>query len=217
MLPINAILFDLDGTLLDTAPDLVTAFNRLRVEHALPVVSLTAFRSIVSLGSKFMVKRALGIDETHPNFDQLRSRFLDLYQQHIADATTLFPHMDSVLNDLEQKKIPWGIVTNKLTRHVTKLLKILQLDQRPACVICGDSLPQYKPDPTPILYACHLLKQDPTHCIYVGDSIVDVTASKAAGMRSLVALYGYISDNDDPFSWDADGYICDPREILKYF
>lgn len=214
---VKAVLFDLDGTILDTAPDLVFAINLLRKEHNLPPLPYELIRPIVSLGSKTMVKLALNIEESHPDFAKLRTYFLDLYQKHLADSmTTFFPNMENVLQYLDQNEIPWGIVTNKLTRHTQALLKSLRLDHRPACVICGDSLSTFKPDPAPILHACQLLKQRPTDCLYVGDSETDVIASKAAGTKSLVALYGYIGQEENPYAWNADGYVKDPIDIITW-
>lgn len=213
---IHAVLFDLDGTLLDTAPDLVYALNRLRNEHNLPDLPLSTFRPMISLGSIPMIKYSLGIEENHPNFNNLRKQFFDLYQEHIADSTQFFPEVEKVLTYLDDEHIPWGIVTNKLTRHTSQILKALRFDHRPICVICGDSLATYKPDPAPILYACQTLKQDPKNCLYVGDSLTDVTASKAAGTKSLVALYGYIGLEENPQTWPADGYIQRPIEIIEW-
>lgn len=216
MKPIKAVLFDLDGTLVDTAPDLLRVLNQFRAEFQLPELALQAFRSMVSFGSKIMLTKTLGIEESHPNFKALRERFLDLYQTHLADSTELFPEVDQVLTSLEEKNIPWGIVTNKLTRHTVELLKALEMEHRPACVVCGDTLSTYKPDPQPILHACDMLKHSPDSCLYVGDSLTDVVASKAAGTACLVALYGYIGLGEDPYTWQADGYIKQPIELLDY-
>ncbi|OGT44622.1 MAG: hypothetical protein A3F42_03375 [Gammaproteobacteria bacterium RIFCSPHIGHO2_12_FULL_37_34] len=211
----KAVLFDLDGTLVDTAPDLLRVINRFRKEFQLPECALQTFRSMISLGSKIMLTKTLGIEEDHPDFKMLRERFLDLYQTHLTDSP-LYPRIDQVLTHLEHHHIPWGIVTNKLTRHTTALLKVLHLNHRAGCVICGDSLSTYKPDPAPILHACKLLKQKPNDCLYVGDSITDVIASKGAGTKSVVALYGYIGLGENPYAWQADGYIHEPIEILNW-
>jgi phosphoglycolate phosphatase len=216
MTTVNAVLFDLDGTLLDTAPDLLFALNRVRKEHNMDDMALATLRSIANQGSKAMVKLAFGIDEGHPDLSKLREKFLAYYEENIAVGTRFFPAMESVLTHLDQNNIPWGIVTNKLTRQTRELLKALRFDHRPGCVICGDTLPKFKPDPEPILHACQLLGQTPEHCIYLGDAVTDVQASKAAGTRSLVALYGYIHDSEDPFSWEADGYIQEPLDIIKW-
>lgn len=163
-----------------------------------------------------MIKFALGIEENHPKFNAIREHFLDIYQEHLADATRFFPHVERVLTHLDEQQIPWGIVTNKLTRHASVLLKTLRLDQRTPCIVCGDSLPTHKPDPAPILHGCQLLKQTPQNCIYVGDCATDVMASKAAGTFSLVALYGYIGLEEDPYGWQADGYIKEAIELIDW-
>lgn len=213
---VQGVLFDLDGTLLDTVPDLVFALNRLRAEHGMPLLPESEIRPFISHGSKSMVRHALSMEETHPDFMPLREKFLDLYEHHIADSTQFFPNMEIVLNHLEERGLPWGIVTNKLTRHTMSLLKALKIEHRPACIICGDSLSTFKPNPEPILYACKLLQKNPENCLYVGDAATDVQASKAAGTRALVALYGYIRDDEDPSSWKADGYVNDPIELLQW-
>lgn len=213
---IKGVLFDLDGTLLDTAPDLTYALNVLRKSLHLPEIPLTALRPYISLGSKEMVKQMLGIPESAPDFNKWRENFLEIYSQNIANLTQLFPHVEAVLAHLDQQEIPWGIVTNKLTRHTSELLKALHLDHRPICVICGDSLKVYKPDPAPILHGCELLKCEPKDCLYVGDAFTDVAASKAAGTTSLVALYGYIGTDENPFDWQADGYLQDASELFNW-
>src|SRR5436190_19955844 len=215
-MPIRAVLFDLDGTLLDTVPDLVFALNQLRNERGILDLTITAIRRIASLGSRAFIKKAFDLHDDHPELNTLREKFLTLYLKHLADTTTLFPEIDNVLLHLEQQNIPWGIVTNKLTKHTTPLLKALRLDQRTACVICGDSLSKAKPDPLPLLHACELLKQAPQDCLYIGDAETDVHASKAAGLKSLVAMYGYIGENENPLSWQADGYIQSPKDILTW-
>jgi 2-phosphoglycolate phosphatase len=216
MTPIHAVLFDLDGTLLDTVHDLVYTLNHLRTTEKMPELSLDEIRPIASLGSKAMIKYAFSIEEPDPKFKRLREQFFTLYENHIARSTQFFPQMEAVLQHLETQHIPWGIVTNKLTRHTSALLKALRLDRRPACTICGDSLSTSKPDPAPILHACHLLKKDPRHCLYVGDAATDVIASKAAGTISLVATYGYIAEDENPLDWNADGYIQHPIEIIDW-
>jgi 2-phosphoglycolate phosphatase len=213
---IGAVLFDLDGTLLDTVPDLVYAINQVRLAESLPELPVSTIRPVANLGSKIMIKLAFGIEESDPRFKRMREHFLHFYEKHIADATQFFPNVEKVLLHLDSHHIPWGIVTNKLTRHTQPLLKALRFDERPACIICGDSLPTAKPDPAPIRYACELLQCAPDHCLYVGDALTDVVASKAAGTKSLVALYGYIHADDNPLSWNADGYIQEPMELIQW-
>jgi 2-phosphoglycolate phosphatase len=214
--PFNAVLFDLDGTLVDTAPDLVFAINKLRAERHLPSITLEMLRPTVSLGSKAMLKLALNLDESDKSFKQIREKFLAIYHEHLADQTRLFPGMEQVLQHLEQQGIPWGIVTNKPTRHSEALLKILHLDTRTACLVCGDTLATHKPDPKTILHACNLVQHSPNTCLYIGDAATDVIASKAAGTKSLVALYGYMTATDDPYTGQADGYVKTPVVILDW-
>lgn len=213
---IRAVLFDLDGTLLDTVHDLVYTLNHLRTEEKMSELAIEEIRSIASLGSKGMIKYAFGIEETDLRFKPLREKFFALYENHVARSTQFFPQMETVLTHLETHQIPWGIVTNKLTRHTSALLKALRLDHRPACTICGDSLSTFKPNPEPILHACNLLNIAPQHCLYVGDAATDVIASKAAGTISLVATYGYIGPDENPLDWQADGYIQNPIQIIDW-
>lgn len=212
----QAILFDLDGTLLDTVPDLAFALNVMRQEKGLLDIPDSLIRPIANLGSKAMIQRAFDINDTHPELPQLREKFLAVYHQHLANATRLFPDIDKVLNHLDQHNIPWGIVTNKPSKHTHSLLEQLQLAHRPHVVVCGDTLAKAKPYPDPIFYACKQLNLQPETCLFIGDAATDVAASKAAGMKSLVALYGYINSDEDPYGWQADGYIYEPIEILDY-
>lgn len=216
MTAFQAVLFDLDGTLMDTVPDILYAINLLRIQRNMPALLLSAVRPIANLGSKAMIKQLFGLEETSLEFNVLRNQLLAAYEQHLADSTQFFPNMEQVLAHLDSLRIPWGIVTNKLARHTLGLLKAMRIDHRAACIICGDSLPTAKPDPAPIRHACQLLQQDPKHCLYVGDAATDVIASKAAGTAPLVALYGYRQDHEDPYTWQADGYIHKPLDILNW-
>ncbi|MBV9575899.1 MAG: HAD-IA family hydrolase [Gammaproteobacteria bacterium] len=213
---INAVLFDLDGTLLDTALDLLQALNRLRQKFALSPLPMSALRPLVSLGSKAMIKYAFEIEEHEQQFDPLRKEFLTYYEENIVATTVFFPQIEKVLLQLDEQNIPWGIVTNKPIKYTKKILQQLQFEKRPACTICGDTLATYKPDPAPILYACQLLKISPENCLYVGDAATDVIASKAAGTKSLVALYGYINSHAEALTWEADGYINEPLELIDW-
>jgi 2-phosphoglycolate phosphatase len=214
--PIRAVLFDLDGTLLDTAPDLVFALNLLRKEQQLPDLGLAEIRAIASLGAKAMLKHAFNLDENHQQFPIMRDKFMSLYQQHIVNSTRLFPGMEQVLAHLDEQHIPWGIVTNKLTQHAASLLTALALQPRLACLVAGDTLAQIKPHPAPILHACQQLGRKPEECVYIGDAATDIQASKAAGTKSLVALYGYLLADDQPLTWDADGYLQQPTDIIDW-
>lgn len=212
----QAVLFDLDGTLLDTVPDLAYALNLLRKEYQLPPLTIEDVRPIATLGSIVMIKKALNMDQSHPEFKKTREYFLDIYLNNLNTHTRFFTGIEDVLLHLEKIKMPWGIVTNKLTVHTVALLKGLNYFERPAVIVCGDTLKHCKPHPAPILHACEKMQKDPKHCLYVGDAKTDVMASTAAGTTSIVALYGYTDQNDDPLKWNADGYIEKPIELIKW-
>ena len=216
MSDVTMVLFDLDGTLLDTAPDMAHALNSLRDEHDLPHLSLDAIRPHVGYGSKALLKLGFNADEQDAQYASLLSTFFSNYEKCLARSTVLFPGMSEVLTHLEDSNIPWGIVTNKPARFTHDLLDALDLSRRSDCTICGDTLEKRKPHPEPILYACHLLQQPPANTVYIGDAPTDIIASKAAGVRSLAALYGYISKDEDPYAWKADGYIKTPTDIISW-
>lgn len=213
---IKAILFDLDGTLLDTAPDLVYAVNVLREAHRQSPLDLAVLRPYVGLGAKAMLKFALGVDEYHPQFKSLRQQLFDVYASRIAQETQLFAGVPEVLTYIQTKQIPWGIVTNKLTEHTQILLRTILAPYHPQTVVCGDTLTTIKPDPAPLLYGCDALHEAPAHTLFVGDAYIDVKAAQAAGTPMLVALYGYIGQEMDPYSWPAVGYVKDAKEIIAW-
>lgn len=213
---ICTVLFDLDGTLLDTAPDIAYALNQVRRHHNLPELPIANVRASVSHGMRALIKLGFNIEEDHESYAILLEECLSLYEKHSTDMTCLFPEMELVLKYLNQQGIPWGIVTNKPSRFTFTILKNIKLEFDPACVVCGDTLVKRKPDPATILHACHLLQQPTSGTVYIGDSNSDVMASKAAGTTSLVALYGYIGENEDPFAWQADGYIRKPSEVIEW-
>lgn len=216
MRKINAVLFDLDGTLLDTAPDLANVLNAMRSQRQLPALPLSLIKPAVGSGSNAMMKLAFDLDNTDHDYPLIVEQFFNLYMDSLAEETTLFPGMESVLTHLENNGIRWGIVTNKPARFTDVLLDKLALSQRSACVISGDTLDKRKPHPAPILHACELLDCKPAATLYIGDTVTDVIASKAAGTIALAALYGYISPSDDPPLWQADGYIHKPVEIIDW-
>ncbi|HEU4531888.1 MAG TPA: phosphoglycolate phosphatase, partial [Steroidobacteraceae bacterium] len=189
--PIRAVLLDLDGTLLDTAPDMANALNLLRRERGVPVLSYEAIRPHVSHGAAAMIR--LGFpDAPDDEVVDLRGRFLELYREHLAGGTRLFDGFESVLATLEGRGVPWGIVTNKPAFLTEPLLAALGLEKRAACVVSGDTVAQRKPHPAPMLHAAKLIAHEPAHCLYVGDAQRDVQAARAAGMRVVVALFGYL-------------------------
>ena len=211
-----AVLFDLDGTLLDTAPDFVLALNALRVEEGLTALSLDDIRPHVSHGSPALIRVAFGADDDQARFDRRRLRLLDLYAATLAQAAQLFPGMDEVLDTIEQRGLVWGIVTNKPTWLTTPLLQAFKLGARAGCVIAGDSAARAKPFPDPLLAAARVLGCAPARCLYLGDAERDVTAARAAGMTAVIALYGYLGIDDQPHCWGGDGVINAPRDLLTW-
>src|SRR5262245_12506194 len=212
---IRGVLFDLDGTLLDTAPDMARALNRLRQEQGEPTITFDQIRPHVSHGALALVR--IGF----PSADQqqvetLRARFLELYRADLAAETRLFPGFESVLAQLEARDLPWGIVTNKPAFLTEPLLAALRLSTRARCIVSGDTLPQRKPHPAPLLHAATLLKLAVRDCVYVGDAERDVRAAQAAGMRALIALFGYLSEHDRPQSWGADALIHEPAQLIDW-
>ena len=213
---INNILFDLDGTLADTAPDLAFSLNRLLEENDRRSLPFTAIRPMVSHGGIYMICRAFAISENAPAFPGLRERFLSIYADNLADETRLFPGMAEVLAHLESEGYSWGIVTNKSERLTLPLVAALGLADRAACIVCGDTLAQSKPHPAPMLHACQLVKRSPAQSLYVGDAEKDVIAGRQAAMHTLIARYGYLGSEDEPEAWGADGLIDSPGEILDW-
>jgi N-acetyl-D-muramate 6-phosphate phosphatase len=214
-LPIAGVLFDLDGTLIDTAPDMIVALNQLLAEHAAPALPYALARTQVSHGSFGLVKLAFPqADGEH--FESLRHRFLQLYNARIAEDTCLFEGCDSLLATLEQRRLPWGIVTNKPGFLTMPLLAALGLDHRARSVISGDTLPQRKPHPAPLLLAAEQLGLAPASCLYIGDAERDIQSARAAGMPVLLARYGYLGPDDDPDAWNADAQIQTPMEVLGW-
>ena len=214
--PIRTVLFDLDGTLLDTAPDLALALNTLLIEHQQQPLLLAKIRPWVSRGTTVLIKKGFNLGETEPLPESLRQRFLSIYTQHLAEQTALFPGMEEVLTTLESKKIQWGVVTNKAARLTDPLMQQLGLTKRSICNISGDTLTQCKPHPAPLLYACQVARSTPEQCIYVGDAPRDIEAGQRAGMRTLVALYGYIEDHETPAQWGATGMLNQPLDLLSW-
>ena len=214
--PIHAVLFDLDGTLADTAPDLAYALNQVRIEQGLQPYSLETIRPHVSHGSTALTQLGFGIDTAHPDFEPLRKRLLDVYCDNIAVHTTLFPQMNELLLALEQRNIRWGVVTNKPAFLTDPLMEALDLSRRAACIISGDTTAQRKPHPMPLLHACELTGCAPQHCLYVGDAERDIEAGRRAGTATLVALFGYLREHDTPEQWGADGMIGSPLDILHW-
>lgn len=211
----DAILFDLDGTLVDTAPDMVAVLLGMQKDHGLEQVSYDLARSHVSHGAIALVR--LAFPEADDDLvKKLHKDYLDRYEDAVCVDSALFPNIGELLDTLDAGDHPWGIVTNKPTRMTEPLLMGLGLSKRTACVICGDTLPQRKPDPEPLLHASRQIGVPSGRAIYVGDSLRDIEAGRAAGMGTIAACYGYITDDDDPAAWEADLTVSDPLELTHH-
>lgn len=211
-----AVLFDLDGTLLDTAPDLARALNRVRADDGLAPLALETIRPHVSNGSYALVRLGFDCAEDSAEFAARRERLLAAYHADVAAESRLFAGMHEVLEQLGARGVTWGIVTNKPGWLTTPLLAAVALEPAPACVISGDTTARAKPHPDPLLAAADALRLAPDACLYVGDAERDVAAARAAGMPALVALYGYIPPGEDPLSWGGQGAITAPLELLDW-
>ncbi len=212
---VKAILFDLDGTLIDTAPDMAAALNHILEEEGLPPLAMSAIRPQVSRGGLALTQLAFAEHRSAQEIEPLRQRFLDRYLAHIADHSNLFAGYDETLAKLEDDDITWGIVTNKPEWLTHPLLAALSLDQRSAVTICGDTTAERKPHPLPLITAAERIGIDCEHCAYVGDDPRDIEAGNAADMTTVIASYGYITDPDSMASWQADHSIEQPQDILE--
>lgn len=213
---IKAVLFDLDGTLADTARDLGAALNRLLAEEGLPPQPYEAVRPIASHGARGLVSLGFGIDKSHPRFEEYRLRFLDLYEHSFADETVLFDDINALLREINARGLKWGIVTNKPMRFTDRLVPALPFAVPPAVVVSGDTVGIAKPDPAPMLHAAQQIDIAPEHCLYVGDAERDIQAGRAVGMKTVLVNWGYIADSDDTDSWQADITIDQPLALLSH-
>ena len=212
---IKAVLFDLDGTLVDTAPDLAAALNQIIIEEGMSPLPLAEIRPHVSKGGLALVKLAFEQIRSEHEIEPLRLRFLEYYSEHIADHSRLFDGFDEVLQTLENTSIPWGIVTNKPSWLTEPLLQKLRLDVRSAVTISADTTAYKKPHPLPLITAAERIQVDCQNCMYIGDDPRDVEAGNAAKMTTVIAKYGYISDNADLQQWQAKHLIDHPQQILQ--
>ncbi len=213
---ITAVLFDLDGTLLDTAPDLAGALNALLLARRSPQLPLTTIRRKVSEGTAGLLKLGFNVTDQSPIFSGLQQQFIEYYGQHICDKTQLFSGIEELIDYLQKNCLPWGIVTNKSMTLTTKLIEHFALLQKANCIIGGDTLAHNKPHPKPLLHACECLVCLPANCVYIGDSQQDIEAARSAGMRSLVALYGYIPSEKLAKSWKANAMMHTPLNIIDW-
>lgn len=212
----KAVLFDLDGTLADSAPDMARALNAIRAVRKLPPLPVVQVRPYVSRGARGMLDVGFNLTAEHADYAALREEYLDHYERHLCIDTRLFDGMETLLQSLERSGIEWGVVTNKAKRFALPLLATMKLDQRAACIVCGDTTPHTKPHPEPLLHALRELGLPSTAALYIGDDERDIQAARAANMRSLAARYGYLGIGAPPEAWQADGIIDSAEEVLAF-
>jgi 2-phosphoglycolate phosphatase len=210
------VLFDLDGTLIDSAPDLAAAANAMRIARCQAPLPLAALRPMVGAGARGMVGEALGVKPGDDAFDALRQEFLDRYQAALLGLTTVFAEMVPVLDRLDAAGRRWGIVTNKAERFTRPIVQGLHLDRRAAVVISGDTTPHSKPHPEPLREAARRVGIDTGHCVYVGDDHRDVLAGRAAGMTTLAAAWGYLGQGEPIDAWGAHAVLAEPAALLHW-
>ena len=212
---IQAVLFDLDGTFADTAPDLGYAVNLMRKARNLPPVPEEKTRPVTSSGARGLLGAGFGITPDHADYLAMRDEFLNLYEANLCRDTRLFDGMAELINSLEARQLTWGIVTNKAERFALPLMKLLGYGTRSACVIGGDTTGKMKPHPEPLYAAAKAIQIAPEHCLYVGDDERDIQAGRAAGMKTIAVRYGYLNGSD-PAAWGADAIVDKPLNIMDY-
>lgn len=213
---VQTILFDLDGTLLDTALDITHALNQLLVRRGKPPVAIDRVRPLISEGSQAMLGMAFAIHKTHPDYTNLRREFFIEYAAHIGEHTVLFSGMADVLQTLKENGLHWGIVTNKPVEMAKSLVRLMKLEDDCACLVGAGTTPYVKPSPEPLQYACNQLGVTPKDCVYVGDAEADIQAARALAMPSIAAMYGYLPESAKPELWEADYYIDKPTDLLDW-
>lgn len=209
----QAVLFDLDGTLLDTAPDFIVVLNAMLTDRGRPALPHAAIRAVVSNGSRALVTLGFGLQPGDDGFEALNVELRERYSRHLAVHTRLFPGLDEMLRGLESRSVPWAIVTNKPSQYTLPLLDALGLAARCASVVCPDQVTHSKPHPEPMLKACAEMRVDPARCVYVGDHERDIAAGRNAGMQTIAAGWGYIGADEHPRDWQPD-FIVDSVSAL---
>ncbi len=215
MTPSRAVLFDLDGTLADTAPDLAAAVNRMLSDQGHEPLPLERLRPFASAGARGLVHAAFGVKPGDTEYAALRETFLEAYAARVCEETKLFPGVGELLGELRRREIRWGIVTNKATRFTEQIL--YQLKLKPDCVACGDTTPHLKPHPASLLHAAAQLDLPPASCCYLGDDLRDMKAARAAGMRPIAVQWGYHHpESGAPGTWEADAVIAHPLDLIAH-
>lgn len=214
-LNIQAVLFDLDGTLIDSAPDLGAAADKMRTDRGLPSLPLERYRPMAGAGARGMLAEAFGLTPEDPEFAAMREEFFGNYEARMTVQTTVFDGVADLVAQLLDRRLPWGVVTNKAARFTVPLTQAMPLFSTAGAVVSGDSTPYSKPHPAPLLEAAARLAVDPQHCIYVGDDERDIVAGLAAGMGTVAATYGYLGERSNPLEWGAHAAIKSPSELLQ--
>jgi phosphoglycolate phosphatase len=212
---VQAVLFDLDGTLIDSAPDLGAAVDKMRVARGLSSLPLSHYRPMAGAGARGMIHLAFGWTPEHPDYEQLKEEFFVNYESCMTERTFAFEGVAQLIQQLDQLKMPWGVVTNKSKRFTEPLTQTMPLFSSAAVVISGDTTPHAKPHPAPLLEAAKRLGIDPTACVYVGDDERDIVAGHAAHMKTVAATYGYLGLQADVQSWQAHAHIDAPNQLLQ--
>ncbi len=213
---VRCVLFDLDGTLADSAPDLAAALNRVRADEGLAPVEAQALRGHSSSGARGLLLAGMQVTQEHPRYVELRDSFLTHYTCVLADATHLFEGVAAMLDTLEARGLRWGIVTNKARRYTGPVTAALGLAARAAVIVSGDTTSHTKPHPAPLLHAAEVLAVAAAQCVYVGDDLRDIDAGRAAGMATLVARWGYMGVDAEPDHWPADGWLDHPDDLVTW-
>ncbi len=213
---VQCVLFDLDGTLADSAPDLAAALNRLRAAEGLAPVDAQALRHYSSSGARGLLLAGMQVTNEHPRYVEFRDAFLAHYADVLANDTRLFEGIAAMLDALEARGLRWGVVTNKAVRYTGPVTAALALVERAAVIVSGDTTPHAKPHPAPLLHAAEALAIAPAQCVYVGDDLRDIDAGRAAGMLTLVARWGYMGVDAEPDQWPADGWLDTPGDLIAW-
>ena len=215
-LPVAAVLFDLDGTLADSAGDLAYALNRIRSERGLAPLPVETLRPHASAGARGLLGAGIGVTPEDADYRHLRDRFLEYYAAGLDQTTRLFDGIAALLDALDARALPWGIVTNKVERYTQPVVHALGLASRAAAIVSGDTTPHPKPHPAPLLHAASVLRIEAARCVYVGDDLRDIIAGNAAGMSTIVAEYGYLGEQGCADDWPATGWIAEPLALLDW-
>jgi phosphoglycolate phosphatase len=212
----DVVFFDLDGTLVDTAPDLAYALNQVLIEEGKHPLPYEKIRRVASNGSAGLLGLGFGINAEDDTFQRLQQRFIQIYQQNLSRESNLFEGMPAIIESLEKSGKRWGVITNKPAFLTDPLMTALALDSRAVCIVSGDTTANSKPHPEPMLHACKLAGVSPDNCIYIGDAERDIQAGRNVNMHTIVACYGYLGDDDKPESWQADAMIHHPSELSQW-